>query len=85
MFYDQLNNSAGCRDLCGTINTNLKNMVNPPPNEIIDQSDAIRKNYRNPTAHPELIYDINEVQDLLTECIAVANRIINYLKKIGLL
>ncbi len=84
-FYDQLNNSAGCRDLWGTITSNLKNMVNPPPNEIIDQSDAIRKNYRNPTAHPELIYDINEVQDLLTECIAVANRIINYLKKIGLL
>ncbi len=51
-----------------------------PPKEILDQLDSIRRNYRNPTQHPEKIYDLDDVQDLLNECIAVTNRMVKFLK-----
>jgi len=79
-FSDKLTSSSGCSDNWGNIIINLRNLSTPPPGEILDQLDAIRVNYRNPTAHPELIYTIDETQDLLSECIAVVNRIVNHLK-----
>ncbi len=69
----------------GPLIVHLRNMTNPPPIEIIDQANAIRRNYRNPTAHPEKIYDMDEVQDLLSECIAVVDRIVNCLKDRGII
>lgn len=84
-FYDKLNNSSGCSDNWGQVIKNLRHMSAPPPSEIIDQSDAIRVNYRNPTAHPELVYTIDDIQDLLSECIAVVNRIVNHLKDEGII
>jgi hypothetical protein len=36
--------------------------------------DNIRLSYRNPTQHPEKIYDIHEAQDLWPLCIEVINR-----------
>jgi len=36
--------------------------------------DNIRLSYRNPTQHPEKIYDIHEVQDLFGLCVDVVNR-----------
>ena len=77
--HDKLTNSSGCSYNWGPIINNLKKLSNPPPNEILDQSDAIRLNYRNPTAHPELTYTIDDIQDLLSECIAVVNRIVHHL------
>jgi hypothetical protein len=41
---------------------------------IIDHLDNIRKSFRNPTQHPEKIYDIHEVQNLLSLCIDSINR-----------
>ncbi len=79
-FFDKLNSSSGCKDNWGNIVINLKSISVPPPREILDQLDAIRVNYRNPTAHPELTYTNDDVQDLLSECIAVVNRIVNHLK-----
>ncbi|MBY9021249.1 MAG: hypothetical protein KGD67_09335 [Candidatus Lokiarchaeota archaeon] len=79
-FFDKFTSSSGCTDNWGNILINLRNISVPPPSEILDQLDAIRVNYRNPTAHPELIYTIDDVQDLLSECIAVVNRIVNHLK-----
>ena len=84
-FFDRFTSSSGCTDNWGNIIANLKNLSAPPPSEILDQLDAIRLNYRNPTAHPELIYTIDEVQDLLSECIAVVNRIVNHLKENNLI
>ena len=80
-FFDNLTSSSGCKDDWGNIIKNLKNISVPPPSEILDQLDAIRVNYRNPTAHPELVYTTDDVQDLLSECIAVVNRIVNHLKE----
>ena len=36
--------------------------------------DNIRLSFRNPTQHPDYIYDIHEVQDLFSVCIDVNNR-----------
>jgi hypothetical protein len=38
------------------------------------QLDNIRISFRNPTQHPEAIYDIHEVQDLWALCVDVLNR-----------
>ena len=35
----------------------------------LDQLDIIRKNFRNPTQHPEKLYDIDEAQNLLSLCV----------------
>ena len=38
--------------------------------------DHIRSNFRNPTDHPEKIYDIEEVQDLLNvRCDAISRMV----------
>lgn len=42
--------------------------------------DNIRVSFRNPTQHPEAIYDIHEVQDLLSVCIDVNNRMFKVIK-----
>ena len=38
--------------------------------------DNIRQSFRNPTQHPDKIYDIQEVQDLFGLCVDVVNRMI---------
>jgi hypothetical protein len=42
--------------------------------------DSIREHYRNPTQHPEKIYDISEAQDLWSLCIEVTNRMTHSLQ-----
>jgi len=46
--------------------------------------DNIRHSYRNPTQHPEMIYDIHLVQDLWGLCIEAINRMGRILKAAGL-
>ena len=41
---------------------------------LLNNLDNIRRSFRNPTQHPELTYDIHEVQDLWALCIDVINR-----------
>lgn len=36
----------------------------PPPAVLLAQLDNIRANFRNPTQHPDAVYDIHEAQDL---------------------
>ena len=43
---------------------------NKPPGEVLDHLDMIRNNYRNPTQHPKMIYDIEDAQDLFSNCIS---------------
>lgn len=44
-----------------------------PSSELIDQLDIIRKNFRNPTQHPEKFYSMDEAQDLLNGSIVAIN------------
>jgi hypothetical protein len=50
--------------------------LNTPSVELLDVLDRIRVNFRNPTNHPEKIYDIDEVQDLFGLCIDAINRMV---------
>lgn len=59
----------------------LRKCKKPIPKILIDNLDNIAVNFRNPTAHPEYKYDINEVQDLFNLCVDVNNRMMNGLIK----
>lgn len=48
---------------------------------LLNHLDHIRNGFRNPTAHPNKVYDIDEAQDLLSICIDAANRIAQVLNK----
>lgn len=43
--------------------------------------DNIRRSFRNPTQHPDMTYDIHEVQDLLPLCIETINRMVKIMPK----
>ena len=47
---------------------------------LLDNLDNIRRSFRNPTQHPELTYDIHEVQDLWGLCVDAVNRMAKALK-----
>lgn len=50
--------------------------TNKPPVELLDTLDRIRINFRNPTNHPDKIYDIEEAQDLFGLCVDAINRMV---------
>lgn len=58
----------------GAIVADLKKKSTAPPELLVTSLDSLRKHYRNPTQHPEKIYDIDEVQDLLAGSIDVVNQ-----------
>jgi hypothetical protein len=46
------------------------------PLTLLNHLDHIRSGFRNPTAHPEKTYDMDEAQDLFSICIDVSNRMV---------
>ncbi|MEV4335708.1 hypothetical protein [Streptomyces sp. NPDC049590] len=52
---------------------------NAPPSVLLNNLDNLRVEFRNPTQHPEKVYDIHEVQDLLSLSIDVVNRMMKHL------
>ncbi|WP_128098279.1 hypothetical protein [Paracidovorax avenae] len=58
----------------GEYEIKLKSLPNKPSDEYMEQSRHIRKNFRNPTQHPDKMYDIDEAQDLLNLAIDLINR-----------
>jgi len=48
--------------------------TNRPPQVLLDSLDNIRVYYRNPTQHPDAIYDIDSAQDLFGVCIDVIGK-----------
>lgn len=47
---------------------------------LLNHLDHIRFSFRNPTQHPEKIYDIQEVQDLFGLCVDAINRMVALIK-----
>jgi hypothetical protein len=47
-----------------------------PDSIILNNLDHIRVSFRNPTQHPDKIYDVQEVQDLFSLCVDAVNRMI---------
>jgi hypothetical protein len=58
-----------------------KKKRNRPNEALLDQLGSIRKHYRNPTQHPEKIYDCDEVQDLLASSTAAINMVVKEKQK----
>lgn len=52
----------------------LTKLKKPPPTELLNYLTDIRKSYRNPTDHPDKIYDIHEAQTLWDLCVNVCGR-----------
>lgn len=52
-----------------------KKKQKPISKEMFEHLDMIRDNFRNPTQHPNKIYDIDEVQDLFSNCISAINKL----------
>jgi hypothetical protein len=48
--------------------------ANRPPDIVLNSLDLVRTSYRNPTQHPDLIYDIESAQDLFGLCIDLINK-----------
>ena len=67
--------------LWGPIIESLRKRKVPPPAPLLDHLDNIRRSFRNPTQHPDKIYDIQEVQDLFSLCIEVVNRMVPLIVK----
>lgn len=65
------------------ITKELKALNKSDISTIIDNLDIIRLNYRNPTNHPDMIYNIEKAQDLFNLCIGVVNQIVEYMKNNG--
>lgn len=42
----------------------LNRKTTKPPKALLDNLDNIRRSFRNPTNHPEKVYDLDEAQDL---------------------
>ena len=60
----------------------LRNKRNPKPEtQLLDQLDMIRTNFRNPTQHPQKIYDMEEAQDLMHLSIVALNGIVQSVNK----
>jgi hypothetical protein len=45
--------------------------VRRPDPAVLEHLDSIRKRFRNPTQHPEKVYDIEETQNLFGQCLSV--------------
>jgi hypothetical protein len=65
----------------GAMIQSMRSMPRRFPKVLLNQLDHIRDGFRNPTAHPDKIFDIDEAQDLLSICIDVANRMVQDLGK----
>jgi len=50
-----------------------------PPTVLLNSLDLVRESYRNPTQHPDAIYDINSAQDLFGVCLDVLGKMANEL------
>jgi hypothetical protein len=54
-----------------------------PDMTCLNNLDNIRVAFRNPTDHPEKIYDIGEAEDLFGLCIEVVNRMVRTMRGVG--
>lgn len=68
------------KPMWGPMTTELRNKRrNKPSDVILDSLDLVRISYRNPTQHPNAVYDIDEVQDLFGVCVDLINKMANEL------
>ncbi len=82
LYFDFVKQKRMANPLWGPIIDKLRGKNQPrPSSEVLDLLDMIRKNFRNPTQHPEKFYDIDEAQDLLNSSIVAVNGICREIRK----
>jgi hypothetical protein len=67
----------------GAVTDHMRRRRDTPPDVLMNNLDNLRRSFRNPTQHPEKIYDIDEVQDLMALSIDVVNRMQKHLASVG--
>jgi hypothetical protein len=75
-FYTSRVKRKRCPLMWGPIVNHLRAQKKPPDITLLNNLDNIKNSFRNPTQHPEMKYNIDEVQDLFGLCIDVINRMI---------
>lgn len=60
--------------------THLRKRRAAPPEALLDNLDSIRRNFRNPTQHPDARYDLDGAQDLLGVAVDAVNRMVKDVK-----
>lgn len=60
----------------GPMVAHLRKRSQGPPRPRLDALDNIRVNFRNPTQHPDAVYDIHGAQDLWSVCVDAVSRIV---------
>lgn len=78
LFYKKFTNKDSKNKNWGAIINDLEKPQYSSPNALVANLNNIRKNYRNPTQHPEKLYEIEETQDLFNLCIAIINQMSEY-------
>lgn len=73
-FYCSIVKRGRVEILWGPMVEHLRTRKTSLPRPLLDNLDNIRRSFRNPTQHPDKVYDIQEVQDLFGLCIDVVNR-----------
>lgn len=75
----------------GNFHTEIENgitngqIIPHPPKELMLNLNSLRIFYRNKTQHPQLIYNSDEAQDLMFNCIKCVNEMVKDLKKRGII
>ncbi len=74
-FYCALARQKRVSQMWGPMILDLQRRQKAKPYEtLLNHLDIIRQSFRNPTQHPDKIYDIQEVQDLWGLCVDAVNR-----------
>jgi hypothetical protein len=67
----------------GPMTSHLGGRRSPPPDVLLANLDNLRRSFRNPTQHPDKIYDIEEAQDLLALSIDVVSRMVKFVQSMA--
>lgn len=66
----------------GRMVNHLKDRKRKPSKEVLDHLINIKDNFRNPTDHPDKIYDIEEAQALFGLCVDIIYRMMKTMKTV---
>ncbi|WP_158373071.1 hypothetical protein [Cellulosimicrobium cellulans] len=65
----------------GPMVADMRARRNPPPELLLTTLDNLRRHFRNPTQHPEKVYDMDEAQDLLALVVDAVGQMARCLKE----
>lgn len=67
----------------GPMTAHLKKRKDAPDEVLMNNLDSLRRSFRNPTQHPEKVYDVDEAQDLMALSFDVVTRMQRHLESTG--